>query len=380
MRSLWSTKYTASEKNLSQNNAALNASLLCGNDYTQIYGAYMSTSLLSNVFANTVATAVSRVPLPTIWTAGSIQQRILIMGVILAVLSNVLFGVLYAYSSFLAPLSGTQVFIWRMLAMWAVLIGYLWVSGSFGLHINKLKALRTVKQWAWLLLPTPIFLSQLWLFVWAPVNGQGVQTAMGYFLFPLMMVIFGCILFGEKLSRLQWLAVALAVLGVGSEIVRTQSVSWATLWVCGTYPIYYILRRMQGIGAITGLLVDLTIFAPFALAYLFLFEPSSLTLVTGSGFFIAMLAGLGLLSVLAMKTNIDASQMLPVNVYGMMSYLEPALLFILAITILGNPFESAIIYSYGLIWLGIACLIVHGVRQFRQAHRNIQLKKMAEAV
>ena len=338
-----------------------------------MYGVFMSILMLSNVFANTLATTVSRLPLATIWTAGSTQQRTLIMGVALAVLSNLLFGVLYAYSSFLAPLSGTQVFIWRMLAMWAALVGYLMVSGRLGLHIDKLKVLKGAKQWAWLLLPTPIFLSQFWLFMWAPVNGQGVQTAMGYFLFPLMMVVFGCVLFGEKLSRLQWLAVAFAALGVGSEVIRTQSVSWATLWVCGTYPVYYILRRLQGIGAVTGLLVDLTIFALFALAYLFFFAPSSLTLVSGSGFFIMMLVGLGVLSVLAMKTNIDASQMLPVNVYGMMSYLEPALLFILAVTVLGNPFESAMIYSYGLIWLGIACLIAHGVKQLRQASRKTAL-------
>ena len=332
----------------------------------------MSISILSNAFANTLATTVSRIPLPAIWTAGSTQQRTLILGVVLAVLSNVLFGILYAYSSFLAPLSGTQVFIWRMLAMWVALVGYLVISGRLGLHIDKLKALRTAKQWAWLLLPTPIFLSQFWLFMWAPVNGQGVQTAMGYFLFPLTMVLFGCLLFGEKLSRLQWLAVGFAALGVGSEIVRTQSISWATLWVCGTYPVYYILRRLQGIGAVTGLLVDLSICAPFALAYLLLFAPSSLGLVSGSAFFIMMIAGLGILSVWAMKTNVDASQMLPVNVYGMMSYLEPALLFVLAITVLGNPFESAMIYSYGLIWLGIACLITHGVRQLRQARRNMQ--------
>ncbi|WP_201526415.1 EamA family transporter RarD [Psychrobacter frigidicola] len=336
----------------------------------------MSTSTLSNTLASTL----SRIPLPAVWTSGSAQQRTLMLGVMLAILSNVLFSVLYAYSSFLAPLSGTQVFIWRMLAMWVALFGYLLISGQLGFHIDKLRALGSVKQWAWLLLPTPIFLSQFWLFMWAPVNGQGVQTAMGYFLFPLMMVVFGCVLFSEKLSRLQWLAVAFAALGVGSEIVRTQSISWATLWVCGTYPLYYILRRLQGIGALTGLLVDLTIFAPFALAYLFFLAPSSLTLVSGSGFFLAMLAGLGILSVLAMKTNVDASQMLPVNVYGMMSYLEPALLFILAVTILGNPFESAMIYSYGLIWVGIVFLIAHGVRQLQRARRNTRAIINEEAV
>lgn len=323
----------------------------------------MSISMLSDVFANALATTASRLPLPAIWTTGNAQQRTLMLGVSFAILSNILFGVLYAYSSFLTPLSGTQVFIWRMLAMWAVLVGYLLVSGRLSMHIDKLRALRSFKQWAWLLLPTPIFLSQLWLFMWAPVNGQGVQTAMGYFLFPLMMVVFGCLLFGEKLSRLQWLAVAFAAVGVFSEIIRTQSVSWATLWVCGTYPIYYIVRRLQGIDAITGMLVDLTLFAPFALGYLYFFAPSNLAMVAGSGFLIMMLVGLGVLSILAMKTNIDASQMLPVNVYGMMSYIEPALLFILAVTVLGNPFESAMIYSYGLIWLGIACLIAHGIKQ-----------------
>ena len=337
----------------------------------------MSSSTHSNVFANTLAATLSRLPIPAMWTTGTAQQRTLIMGVALAVLSNLLFGVLYAYSHFLAPLSGTQVFIWRMLAMWAALIGYLVMSGRLASHIDKLKTLRSFKQWAWLLLPTPIFLSQFWLFMWAPVNGQGVQTAMGYFLFPLMMVLFGCVLFGEKLSRLQWLAVGFAALGVGSEIVRTQSISWATLWVCGTYPLYYIIRRLQKIGAVTGLLVDLTIFAPFALAYLFFIAPSSLALVGGSGFFIVMLVGLGILSVLAMKTNVDASQMLPVNVYGMMSYLEPALLFILAVTVLGNPFESAMIYSYGFIWLGIVFLIVHGVRQLRRAKRERQASALA---
>ena len=91
----------------------------------------MSTSILTN----TIASTLSRFPMPAMWTKGSVQQRTLMMGVALAVLSNVLFGVLYAYSSFLAPLSGTQVFIWRMLAMWAALIGYLLISLDFIRHL-----------------------------------------------------------------------------------------------------------------------------------------------------------------------------------------------------------------------------------------------------
>lgn len=298
-------------------------------------------------------------------SAADSKQRTLMLGVGLAVMSNVLFGVLYMYSSWLAPLSGTQVFVWRMLAMWAVLVGFLLFSGQLAARMQVITSMKTVKQWLWLLLPTPIFASQFWLFMWAPVNGQGVQTAMGYFLFPLMMVLMGCIFFGEKLSRLQWLAVGLAGLGVASELVRTQSFSWATLWVCGTYPIYYMLRRTQGIPALTGLLFDLSVLAPFAVAYLLFVEPVALQMVTGSWYMMALLVGLGVMSVLAMQTNVDASQMLPVNVFGMLSYLEPAMLFLLAITVLGNPFELEMLTSYGLIWAGIACLIIHGVKAVR---------------
>ena len=99
----------------------------------------MSNLTPSNVSTNMLTATVSRLPLPAVWTAGSAQQRTLIMGVALAILSNLLFGVLYAYSSFLAPLSGTQVFIWRMLAMWAALIGYSLISGRLGLHLDKLR-------------------------------------------------------------------------------------------------------------------------------------------------------------------------------------------------------------------------------------------------
>ena len=99
----------------------------------------MSTSTLTN----TVASTLSRFPMPAMWTKGSVQQRTLMMGVALAVLSNVLFGVLYAYSSFLAPLSGTQVFIWRMLAMWAKAVA---LSMDFSQSLESVPELMTLAR------------------------------------------------------------------------------------------------------------------------------------------------------------------------------------------------------------------------------------------
>ena len=130
------------------------------------------------------------------------------------------------------------------------------------------------------------------------------------------------------------------------------------------------MRRLQGITAMTGMLVDLTLFLPIALGYLFFIAPDNLAFVTGSGIYLLLVLSLGLISLLALKTNIDASQILPVNIFGMMSYLEPLFLLVLAITVLGDSFEKGMLYSYGLIWIGIMFLITHGIRQLRANRRN----------
>nr|WP_313378913.1 EamA family transporter RarD [Moraxella sp.] len=287
-------------------------------------------------------------------------------GVVLALISNMLFGVLYLYSHWLAPLSGTQVFLWRMVAMWFGLVGLLAMTQSFGQLKAFLMGLNK-QQWVLLLLPTPILASQLWLFMWAPINGQAVNTAMGYFLLPLMMVLMGCVVFKETLNRLQWAAIIVAAAGVGLQFWLAGSVSWATAWVCLTYPIYYGLRRWQGVPALMGLFVDLSVIAPIALGFL-LWQNSSISIVTGSMTMGLLLIGLGMISALAMQTNLKASQVLPMNTFGMLSYLEPALMFLLSIFVLHEAVNGTMIASFALIWVGVLLMIVNAMRASKNNH------------
>lgn len=286
------------------------------------------------------------------------KMNLMTTGIILAVFSNVLFGVLYAYGKWLAPLSGTQVFYWRMVMMWVCLAGFLILSGQIGQVTRELRSLQGLKSWVYFLLPTPILASQLWLFMWAPVSGQSVQVAMGYFLFPLTMVLAGCLIFKERLTGLQKLAVGFAAAGVLFEMVRTSGVSWATLWVCGTYPIYYVMRRRQSVSALTGLFVDISVIAPVCLAMI---VTTDAIMVADSVILLTKVLGLGAISVLAIFSNIEASRLLPVSLFGMLGYLEPVLLFFLSITILGGVFDGGMIIGYGLIWLAVVCLIIQGL-------------------
>lgn len=293
------------------------------------------------------------------------KQSVFMLGIAMAILSNILFAVLYAYGKWLAPLSGTQVFLWRMVMMWVCLAVVLVLTGKIWQVKDELAQIGTLKNWLYFVIPTPILASQLWLFMWAPLHGQGVQVAMGYFLFPLAMVLSGWLVFREKLSSLQKLAAFLAAAGVMTEILRTGSVSWATLWVCGTYPIYYVMRRKVAVGALTGLFFDVSIIAPVCLAYLLM---TDIATVGTSSVLLLKVLGLGAISVLAIFSNVEASRLLPVSVFGMLSYLEPLLLFVLAMTVLGSVVTPAMLLGYGLIWAGIACLIAQGVLTKKSAN------------
>ena len=89
--------------------------------------------------------------------------------------------------------------------------------------------------------------AQLWLFSWAPLNGRGIEVALGYFLLPLVLVVVGRVLYRDQMSRLQWLAAGIALIGVVHEIWRVGGVGWETLAVCLGYPAYFVLRRSLGV-------------------------------------------------------------------------------------------------------------------------------------
>ena len=155
-------------------------------------------------------------------------------GLLVAITSNALFAMLFLYGVWMQPMSGTEIFAWRMVAMLSALCVLMtmvngWQAAArFANNIG-----RDWKRWLLIVLPTPIFASQLWLFVWGPVNGEGVNVAMGYFLFPLSMMLGGRIWFKERLNRLQTVAVVLACAGVACELVLIRFIiCCAENWAC----------------------------------------------------------------------------------------------------------------------------------------------------
>lgn len=203
--------------------------------------------------------------------------------------------------------------------------------------------------------------------MWAPINGHGLDVSLGYFLLPLTLVLTGRLLFGEAISRLQGLACLLAAIGVGNEMLGAASLSWPVLAVALGYPCYFALRRRMGTANLGGLWLDLVISLPVA-ALFAVSDRDTLQLLSASPRLLVLIAGLGALSALALALMIVAGKHLNLTLFGLLSYVEPVLLVVVAL-LLGESIAASQWLTYGAIWSAIAVLVLEGARALRRARR-----------
>ncbi len=296
-------------------------------------------------------------------------------GVALSILASVTFGVLYFYTKLLGDLDSQQTFGWRIIATLPFLTLFMFFSGDFA-HVRNIYQ-RMMMQPALLILlliTSALTCFQLWLFLWGPMNGRGLQVSLGYFLLPLVLVLAGSIFYKEKLSKFQMVAVAFAVLGVGHELWRLGSIAWETISVALGYSLYFLIRKAIKTDNLGGFWWDILICIPVAIyftqmgvnAYGQFIEMPSLFLVV---------AGLGALSAIGLGSYILASRYLPMVLFGLLSYLEPVLLALASLA-LGESISADEWLTYIPIWCAVGVLILEGswhIYQQGKKRKNLEL-------
>lgn len=283
-------------------------------------------------------------------------------GVALSVFSSVLFALLYYYASLMTPLSGEIVFGWRMLLTMPCVGLFLLYSGDWRLATALLAQLRT-RPLFWLGLPFSAALVgvQLWIFMWAPINGRGLPVSLGYFMMPLVLVLIGRFVYQERPTRLQWLAVACAAVGVANQLWQVGGVSWETLVVAIGYPLYFVWRRWLGNDNLGGLWCDMLLMLPVA-AWFVLSSDAPLAAFGERPLLYLLVVGLGMISALALVCYILASRRLPFSLFGLLGYVEPVLLVVVSL-ILGESISAAEWPTYIAIWIAVGLLVLEGVRK-----------------
>ena len=281
-------------------------------------------------------------------------------GVIYSVVASVLFAVLYYYAVLLAPLDGEQIFGWRVVLSLPGLV--LILSLTRGWHGFRQLMRRIARERVlWFVMPlcAAILGLQLWLFMWAPLHNMAMDVSLGYFLLPLTMVVVGRVVLKERLSALQTAAVFFALAGVVHELWRTATFSWATAAVCLLYPIYFLARRWYRIETMPGLMLDMLLVTPIAVAILM--SKNTLSLMAGHPTLFLLVPLLGIISTVALFLYLSAGRILPMGLFGLLGYVEPVLLFFVAVLLLHEPFSAAQWFTYGPVWIAVALLMSEGV-------------------
>lgn len=286
-------------------------------------------------------------------------------------MASCLFAVMYFYTSLLTPLDGEEIFGWRTLLTLPCLTLFMLVSKDWK-RVGELLA--RVKRTPVLLLgmvgTSGLMGVQLWLFLWAPLHGRSLEVSMGYFLLPLAMVLTGRLVYGERLSRLQKVAVACAALGVGHELYQNGSFAWETLLVTIGYPIYFVLRRRCRTDHLGGLWCDMCLLLPWALYFVIQGPLSSGDLQAHPGLY-ALIPVLGAISASALIAYVLASRLLPFSLFGLLSYVEPVLLVGVAL-LLGETIGPDQWLTYLPIWAAVLVLVLEGFKHLlRQRRRSV---------
>lgn len=231
----------------------------------------------------------------------------------------------------------------------------------------------------WQMAFAAVMISVNWgLFIWSVKAGHVVQSSLGYYIFPLVAVLLGVVLFGERLTVTQIIAVLLAALAVALLTWGLGVTPWISLALAITFGGYGVAKKSLPMGPVISVACEVAILAPLALAWLLaqkagIMPPALAAPVSfGSNITISLLLMLsGLITALPLIMFSYATRRVEMGTIGLMQYLNPTLQFLCAVVIFGEPFTMWHKIAFSLIWIALALYSVSAIRQGRRSIRRV---------
>lgn len=276
-------------------------------------------------------------------------------------------GLLPLYMKALSHIPATEVIAHRVL--WSLPIAaavLLWQRRSDDVRA----ALRSPRLLAMAGL-TAALISVNWLtYVWAVGNGHALDAALGYYINPLFSVLLGMLFLGEKLSRLKMLSVALALSAVVILTVQAGKLPVVAVLLILSWGLYAYFKKSLPLGPNQGFTLEVLILTPFAAAFLLWRQ------VTGQGawgdgslFDVIMLLGCGPVTAIPLLFYANGAKLLRLSTIGVLQYTTPTMIFLIAVWLFNEPFGTARMIAFPLIWSALAVYTAALLREAGAARR-----------
>ena len=283
-------------------------------------------------------------------------------------------GFAYAFAAYIfwgfAPLyfllvefaNPSEIIVHRVLWSLLFMLAILWYRGDLG-ELFRMPA----RNYAWLVLSGILLAANWWIFVWALQNERVMETSVGYYINPLVSVLLGVIVLGERLRSWQWVAVAIVALGMLNEIFNAGSIPLVALGLAFSFGFYGLVRKALGVDAVVGLSVEALLLLPFAFLGGWWLYSAELLRAPDQGMqgWVYLALG-GLVTSLPLLWFNAAAVRLPLVVLGMIQYLAPSITLLLAVYYYGEPFTVHKAITFACVWGGLALFSVEGLLRYRK--------------
>ena len=211
------------------------------------------------------------------------------------------------------------------------------------------------------------------LFIWGVNNDHVIETSLGYFINPLVTVLLGVFVLGERMRVAQWAALGLAAVAVAALTVDYGRPPWLALALASSFGVYGLIKKTAGVGAVAGLTVETFLLMPVAVVFLVVLGTQGDQHFTGHGVGHAvLLTTTGLVTAVPLLLFGGAASRIPLSTLGLLQYLTPTLQFLLGLFVFGEPMPATRWIGFVLIWTALALYTLESLRQHRLTRLQVE--------
>ncbi len=264
-----------------------------------------------------------------------------------ALFAYVFWGFLPLYMKLLSHIPAAEVVLHRII--WSIPI-----AGAVLIITRRTQDIKTALTTPRMLAMgalTAFLISVNWtIYVWSIASGQTLEAALGYYINPIFSVLLGAIVLGEKLSKLQWAAVALAFCAVVVLTLEAGKLPWVAIGLFTSWGLYALCKKQLPIGPNQGFLLEVLMLTPAAIAYWIYL---SATGTSNFGNDTWLLLGCGVITAVPLMFYANGAKRLRLTTIALMQYIAPTLIMLVAVFAFGEPFGQARAIAFPMIWAAL---------------------------
>lgn len=281
-------------------------------------------------------------------------------GILAVLASGLIWGFSPIYYKLLTHVPPIELLAHRVL--WSVIF-FVFLLG-FQRRLGALRtAITTRRSVATLFLGTCLIGANWYIFIWSIQVEKAAEASLGYFIFPLVVVAMGWIGFGERLSRLQNIAIALAVAAVILMTLSKGLFPWIALVIALSFSLYGYVKKTILTGPVVSVTAEVLLLVPLAVAVLYFVHREGAGSFGKAGFDTLLLIVSGPLTATPLIFFSYAAKRISMATLGLSNYLNPTIQFFCAIVIFNEPINSVQFFSFAMIWLALALYSREGFRK-----------------